>query len=90
MVTAPSPSKDQHMSDTTLTTGETAALLRRFDPRVTEPRLADDVRNLRIPAPPVRAGRRFWAREHVLAAAARFGIDPVAVTAALHAVGGAR
>lgn len=61
--------------DQQLTTGEVARLLREFNPKVTEPRLRDDIRAGRIPAPVVRAGRAFWSRDLVLAAARKYGVD---------------
>ena len=58
-----------------LTTGEVARIL-----NVLEPRLADLVRRGRInPAPPVRAGRRFWRETHVQQAAQALGIRSDAV-----------
>lgn len=56
-------------------TGEVAHFL-----GVTEPRLNDLIRRARIePLPPIAAGRRCWAAEHVLAAAAASDLDVAAI-----------
>lgn len=53
-----------------LSTGEAARIL-----DVTEPRLAELVRRGRLTeAPPIVAGRRLWARRHLVEAASRLGV----------------
>lgn len=67
-----------------LTTTEVADLLSKLgDRRVLETQLSHAIRKAKIAAPPVRAGRRFWGRKHVLSAAAQFGVELGAVTRAL-------
>ncbi len=41
---------------------------------VSEPQLQSLVRRGKIKSPPIHAGRRLWARGHVLAAARRLGV----------------
>ena len=53
-----------------LSTGKGAVLI-----GVTEPQLAETVRRGKVkPPPPLLAGRRLWAREHLLQAAEALGV----------------
>ena len=71
---------------TVYSTGEVATLLTSVaDRTVLETQLSHAVRTARFEAPPVRAGRRLWEREHVLAAARHFDIPTAAVLALLNA-----